>query len=267
MSWVNYLENGTWRENPIRIFRQTFDLRSSDYFSEKGYMYSLEWKTSQDSGIPKRLFQVSLECIDRDSKKESYCLMFRVRGKEETVLYSKSKTRIKIKTPLDDEPTQWIKPTKYIRRRPSTRTEKIVVVNDNFTIILAAIAGAVGTAVVIIPLALFFRRTSRQMSRASQRANCEQGREIASQGIEVDVETETSHETLSSYTSLKRNREEDDPPSIYQPLNKINHNELPEEEPIYISVSGDEEDESVKNPPIYQVLEQPDSDGNSCESV
>ena len=42
VSWVNYLENGTWRENPIRIFRQTFDLRSSDYFSEKGYMYSLE---------------------------------------------------------------------------------------------------------------------------------------------------------------------------------------------------------------------------------
>lgn len=29
----------------------------------------------------------------------------------------------------------------------------------------------------------------------------------------------------------------------------------PDEEPIYISVSGDEEEEPVKDPPIYHVLE------------
>lgn len=41
-SWVNFLENGTWHEKSVRKFKETFHLQSSDYFSDRGYMYSLE---------------------------------------------------------------------------------------------------------------------------------------------------------------------------------------------------------------------------------
>ena len=41
-SWVNYLENGTWIEQSVRKFQDTFQLQASDYFSNNGYMYSLE---------------------------------------------------------------------------------------------------------------------------------------------------------------------------------------------------------------------------------
>jgi hypothetical protein len=37
---------------------------------------------------------------------------------------------------------------------------KVVVVNDNFIVVLAAISGALGTALFVIPIALFCRRTT-----------------------------------------------------------------------------------------------------------
>lgn len=44
--------------------------------------------------------------------------------------------------------------------------------------------------------------------------------------------------------------------------------QLPDEEPIYISVSGDDEEEAVKIPPIYHVLEdlRPKDEGGQDSS-
>ena len=56
------------------------------------------------------------------------------------------------------------KPTRVRNNHNKEDTEKakIVFVKDNFIIILAAIAGALGTAIIVIPIALFCRRTSRR---------------------------------------------------------------------------------------------------------
>ena len=42
------------------------------------------------------------------------------------------------------------------------RSAKVIVVNDSFTLILAAIAGALGTAFIIIPIAIYCRRTAKR---------------------------------------------------------------------------------------------------------
>ncbi|XP_028407997.1 uncharacterized protein LOC114530606 [Dendronephthya gigantea] len=263
-SWVNYLENGTWHEKSIIKFQNTFHLQGSDYFSDDGYMYSLEWKGSSQSHIRKQLFQVSLECLDRDNMKETYCLMFRVRGKNNPILYSGAEIRQKTTHPQTSRThtksdfrkvVQTNEPTRFqdIRRREDAKKEKIVLVNDNFTVILAAIAGALGTALIIVPIAMFCRRTSRRHGSMAIRSHSANREEPSSSfAEEIDIEPKTSEETLSSYTSLTPNR---DPPSIYQPLRRLNADEPPDEEPIYISVSGDDEEEPVKVPPIYHVLE------------
>lgn len=77
-------------------------------------------------------------------------------------LYSHIITNIFSLSFLQAVPTD--KPTRVRNNRNKEETEKakIVVVKDNFIIILAAIAGALGTAIIVIPIALFCRRTSRR---------------------------------------------------------------------------------------------------------
>ena len=260
-SWVNFLENGTWHEKTVRKFQETFHLQGSDYSSDGGYMYSLEWKGSKQIHISKQLFQVSLECFDRDKMKESYCLMFRIRGKNNPILFSGAEVQQKTTEQQTSQTltvSRMTAPTDRPTARPQDNREredsskaKIVLVNDNFIVVLAAIAGALGTALFVIPIALFCRRTSSRrgsMTMKTRAANSDQP--STSFEEEIYLEPQTSEETLSSYTSLKPDREL---PSIYQPL--TGRYDQPDEEPIYISVSGDEEAVPAKPPPIYHVLE------------